>query len=356
MYDEPSQKLGVRPPAARGPSRESRGVPRKNLRELAFPIVVLVVLAGLVVTPAVQSWAGGHGSQRIFAGSPAEAAAPPARPDSPAMPASAPEPPPPLTYSRSWIGSRPSPDLGLHAASAVLVDLDHNQVLWQNWPDSLRAPASLTKVMTIMVALDHAGLDRIVIVPQAATGFGSEASTMGLSAGNGMTLRELIYGILLASANDAAETLAQTLIPRARFIDEMNVKAHRLGLRHTHFSNPTGLDAPDHYSSAMDLATMTGFFAQNYTSLLAISSLDSVALYQNVGHPEFDLVNLNKLITWPYPGATGLKTGFTEGAGGCVAATAGRSGRHLVAVVLGSDVEFSDAAALFDYGWAHRPA
>lgn len=326
---------------------------RKTLRELALPIAVLVGLAGFIVTPAVESTAGGRGAQRALAGVPAEAAAPPV--ERPAPVPAAPEPPPPLVYSRSWIGDRPSPDLGLQAASAVLVDLDRNQVLWQNWPDSLRAPASLTKVMTIMVALDNAGLERIVIVPAGATGFGSEASTMGLQAGNGMTVRELVYGILLASANDAAETLAQTLVPRAQFIAEMNVKAHRLGLLHTHFANPTGLDQPDHYSSAMDLATMTGFFAENYTSLLAISSLDSVALYQTVGHAELDLVNLNKLITWPYPGATGLKTGYTYAAGGCVAATAQRYGRHLVAVVLGSDVEFSDAAALFDYGWAHTP-
>lgn len=322
---------------------------RTPLHDWIFPLAILIGLLGFALTPALQAPRAAKLQPEAGLVKPAEAATPGPLPSR--TPAEAPQPPPPLVYSYRWLGTRPSPDLGLDAASAVLVDLDTKQVLWQNWPDSLRAPASLTKLMTIMVALDHAGLDRLVMVPPAATRFGADSTAMGLEAGNVLNVRELVYGILLVSANDAAETLAEGIIPRDQFIREMNLKAQRLGLGHTHFSNPTGLDSPANYSSAMDLAVVTGFFAENYTSLLAISRLDQVALYQTVGHPEYDLVNLNKLITWPYPGATGLKTGYTGAAGGCVAATAERGGRHLAAVVLGSDVEFTDAAKLFDYGW-----
>lgn len=248
----------------------------------------------------------------------------------------------------------PSPlDLGLADSASVLMDADTGAVLYSHNPAARRAPASLTKVMTVMVALDHAPLAQVVTVPEPAVEWGSDYTTMGLGAGDQVTVRELLYGIFLESGNDAAETLAQTLIPRARFIAEMNAKAQALGMTGTHFANPTGIDAPDHYSTARDLAVLTRAFEQQHGDLLAIAQQPSVALYATDGHPEYDLVNLNKLITWPYDGATGLKTGYTARAGGCVIGTASRGGRDLIAVVLGDDVMFTDAGKLFDYGWTH---
>lgn len=244
------------------------------------------------------------------------------------------------------------PELGLRDSASILVDTRSGAVLYQHNAGQRRAPASLTKIVTVMVALDHAPLTRTVTVPATATGWGAEDAVMGLHTGETVTVRELLYGIFLASGNDAAETLAQTLMPRGQFIAAMNARAAQLGLGGTHFANPTGMDAPDHYSTAADLAAVTRAFQAQHPDLLAIAGLPSVVLYATAGHPEYDLVNLNKLVLWPYAGATGLKTGYTPDAGGCVAATAERGGRQLSAVVLGDDVMFSDAARLFDYGWA----
>lgn len=263
-------------------------------------------------------------------------------------------PPPPLAFDLD-LGS--SPHMPLHLTgtigSALVVDLDTHAVLWQFWPTSVRPTASLAKVFTVMVAMDHAqSLDQQVTVPPGGEDDNPEDSVMGLQVGDTVTIRDLVDGVWLASGDDAAETLARTLVPRDQFIAEMNAKAAALGLTGTHFVNPTGVDASGHYSTAADLARLTRAFAAQHGDLLAIAEQPSVVLYATDGHPEYDLVNLNKLITWPYDGATGLKTGYTARAGGCVAATASRGGRDLVAVVLGDDVMFTDAAKLFDYGWS----
>ena len=260
---------------------------------------------------------------------------------------------PPLVYSPAWPASHPPANLAVRARAAILVDLDSRRVLWQRDDTLERAPASLAKMMTVMVALDHARGSRMVAVPRAAAAFDPADDTlMGLDPGQRWTVRELLYGIFLASGNDAAETLARTIVPRPLFISDMNEKARWLGLRETTFVNPTGLDAPGNVSSAYDLAVIAGWLVEHYPDVAAIAAQPRVWLYADSGHPEVDLVNLNKLVTWPYPGATGLKTGFTDAAGGCVAATAARGGRHLLAVVLGSPVMFTDAATLFDYGFA----
>lgn len=247
---------------------------------------------------------------------------------------------------------RDSPDLGLQASAAVLMDQASGRVLWQAGARDRRAPASLTKLVTVMVALDHAPLTQALTVPDVVAGMDpAENTLMGLAPGEVVTVREVLYGIFLASGNDAAETLAREIIPRDEFISDMNLEVAGLGLTDTHFVNPTGLDAPGEYSTAYDLAVITRAFVKRHPDLLAISGLTDVALYANAGHPEIDLVNLNKLVLWPYPGATGLKTGFTRAAGGCVAGTATRDGRSLVAIVLGDDVMFTDAGKLFDWGW-----
>ncbi|HEX6350961.1 MAG TPA: serine hydrolase [Candidatus Dormibacteraeota bacterium] len=260
---------------------------------------------------------------------------------------------PALSYSDAWVAAHGSPGLnGMQAQAAVLVDLDHHRLLWAQGAHDQRATASLAKIVTVLVALDKEPLDRLLTVPEGALDTNPDHTTMGLAAGEQVTVRELLYGIFLVSGNDAAEALAQTAEPRAAFIADMNAKAAGIGMRDSHFSNPTGLDQAGETSTAYDLALATGYLAERYPDLLAIAQQPEVWLYANAGHPEFDLVNLNKLILWPYPGATGLKTGYTDAAGGCVAATAERDGRHLVAVVLGSDVMFSDAQRLFDYGFS----
>ncbi len=252
-------------------------------------------------------------------------------------------------YSTDWLRTHPAPALGEKAQAGIVVDLDSRRVLWAKDAYARRAPASLTKMMTAVVALDHATLDREVVVPEAAASV--EPDVMGLSAGETVTVRDLMYGLFLDSGNDAAETLAQTLIPRERFVAEMNARAGRWGLRDTRFTNPTGLDDPGLRSSAYDLAVIAGHLELEHPELMQIAGVRERPIPASDKHKAFDPYSLNKLL-WTYPGATGLKTGFTDDAGGCVVGTATRDNRRLVAVVLNSDVFFTDAARLLDYGFS----
>jgi D-alanyl-D-alanine carboxypeptidase (penicillin-binding protein 5/6) len=228
-------------------------------------------------------------------------------------------------------------------------------VLWQRDPETSRAPASLTKLVTAMVAVDDAGsLDHMVEVTKQATQV--VPSVMGLTAGEQLTVRELIEGLLLDSGNDAAEALATGIVPRDRFIRQMNQKAKSIGLTASHFVTPSGLDAPGHGMSAHDLAHTAAYFDAYYPQLAQIADTKDVVIAATSTHKAFYPHNLNRLL-WSYPGATGLKTGLTDNAGGCMLATATRGGRHLIAVVLNATgYSTNDAAILLDYGFSVHPS
>lgn len=255
----------------------------------------------------------------------------------------------PAYFSTTWLSSHPAPELGVTAQAGILVDLDTRQVLWARAEHAQRAPASLTKLTTAVVALDHARMDRAVTVPDTAVGV--DPDLMGLSAGEVVTVQDLLYGLFLDSGNDAAETLAQTILPRDRFLADMNAKARAWGLRETAYTNPSGLDTEGLHSSAYDLAVVAAHVDLEHPELMAIAGTKEHPIPATAQHKAYDPYNLNKLL-WNYPGATGLKTGFTDDAGGCVIGTATRNGRHLAAVVLGSDIFFTDARRLLDYGFS----
>jgi D-alanyl-D-alanine carboxypeptidase (penicillin-binding protein 5/6) len=258
-----------------------------------------------------------------------------------------------FTFSNYWLATHPQPDLPIHGQAAYLVDLDTRMVMWSRDPESMRAPASLTKLMTAMVAVDYAGsLDRVVTVTSASTQI--VPSVMGLSPGEKLTLRELVDGLFLDSGNDAAEAIAQGIVPRDQFIRQMNAKAGAIGLTATHFTNPSGLDAPGHVMSAHDIAHVAAYLDQYYPQLAEIAATKDVAIPATATHKAFYPHNLNRLVG-TYPGATGLKTGLTENAGGCMLATATRDGRHLVAVVLNATLHSTDdATILLNYGFSVR--
>jgi D-alanyl-D-alanine carboxypeptidase (penicillin-binding protein 5/6) len=309
-------------------------------------------LAGfLLAAVALASTASAPAGRHPVSG-PRRAAARIALPPAPPAPT-----PPPTPFGDTYALEHPAPDLDLHAQSAVLVDLDTLQVLWERDPHARRAPASLTKLMTVLVAMDLAtSLDQTVTVPNSVTGLEPDSTLMGLVPGERLSLRDLMYGIFLESGNDAAETLAGAFVPRDRFIQLMNEKAALLGMHDTHFSNPTGLDAPDHYSSAYDLAIAAAAIAIQRPDIMSIAGTRSVVIPAGDGHPEYDMGTLIRLVD-VYPGATGLKTGYTDEAGYCLAATATRAGRHLLAVLLHSDTGLTeDAERLLDYGFAIPPS
>jgi len=251
-------------------------------------------------------------------------------------------------YSTAWLSANPSPELGVATQAGIVVDLDAKRVLWARDSGSRRAPASLAKMMTAMVAVDLAGLDRELTVPEGATGV--VPNLMGLAPGDVVTVRQVLYGLFLDSGNDAAETLGQAIVPRARFLALMNERAAAWGLKGTGFSNPSGLDDPGLFSTPYDLSVVAGHLATGYPGLMEIAGTREQSIPATPRHGAYAPYNLNKML-WTYPGTTGLKTGFTDDAGGCVVITATRNGRHLLAVVMHSDVFFTDAARLLDYGF-----
>src|SRR3989454_9445561 len=243
----------------------------------------------------------------------------------------------------------------IKARSAILVDLDSGKTLYQLDPHGRHAPASLTKVVTALVALDYLRLDQTVTVPVSINQLPWDSTRMGLRAGERLTVRELLYGIFLNSGNDAAITLSEAAMPRAAFVARMNVKAAALGMTDSHFVNPIGLDDPSLYASAADLAKAAIALRSCFPEVAAMATVPAITLPASATHHALKLYNLNELIR-TYPGATGLKTGWTGRAGGCLIATATRDGRHLLVVVLGSPRIFEEAATLLDYGFASAAA
>jgi len=245
----------------------------------------------------------------------------------------------------------PTPQPVIKARSALLLDIDSGKILFQVDPHGRHAPASLTKVVTALVALDHLGLDQTVTVPTSIDQLPWDSTRMGLRAGERVTVRELLYGLFLNSGNDAAVTLSEAAMPRATFIALMNAKAVALGMGDTHFVNPIGLDDPAHYTSVADLARAATELLRRFPEVAAMAEAPSLAVSATATHHAYALYNLNDLVR-TYRGATGLKTGWTGRAGGCLIATATRDGRHLMVVLLASPRIFGEAATLLDYGFA----
>ena len=278
---------------------------------------------------------------------PARSTAPATRPRAiPKTPAVKPHP-----FSGAWLAAHPiSGAPVINGQHAIVVDVDAGQILYALDPHARVADASLTKMMTAMIALDLATPEQVLTVPAAATQVIPDH--MGLSAGEQLTVRELLDGMLLDSGNDAAETLAETLVPRDQFLERMNRKAQAMHLRDSHFVNPSGLDEPNHYSSAYDLAVITATLLLDYPDLRSIVGTRQVTLAATSTHKWFKPTSLNRLLS-TYPGAIGVKPGYTDNAGYCLAAAATRGGHTVIVVVLGSTQHFSDATTLLDFAFRH---
>lgn len=246
--------------------------------------------------------------------------------------------------------SRRPPDIS--APSAILADLDSGQVLLERAADEARPIASLTKIMTALLVMERAQPQDLVTVSARAAGDGPTPgiSELGLVEGERITVGSLLYALLLQSANDAALALAEHVSGSVEaFITAMNARARRLGARHTHFSSPSGLDDAG-ASTARDLVRITraAYRLPGFASIVATPTKEIPA---PEGSPPRVVQNRNALL-WLYPGAIGVKTGYTSRAGYCVVAAAERGGARLVAVVLGAPRDaFSDAAALLEHGF-----
>lgn len=242
----------------------------------------------------------------------------------------------------------------LTSKSAVLMEADTGTVLYRLNENLSMPPASITKIMTMLIIMEELSegnitYDDIVTGSERAKSMGG--STIFLDAGEKMSVRDLLKGICVASANDACVAMAEYISgTEEAFVNRMNDTAKRLGMENTHFVNTNGLDSEGHVASAIDIAKMSRELMKykdifNFTTIWTDSLRDGA----------FDLANTNKLIRF-YEGATGLKTGSTDGAGCCISATAERNGLGLIAVVMNAPTSadrFSDARTLLDYGFSN---
>lgn len=260
----------------------------------------------------------------------------------------------PPAYDWNYLWGLANPSLGApvsRAHSVLMVDLDSRKVLFAKDPRKPLAFASTAKLMTAVVTLDAVGDTTVVSVPDAATKV--EPNVMGLTANEKLSVKELLYGLMLDSGNDAAETLAVGTMGRDPFVQAMNDKAAELGMRDTHFVNPSGLDDPNQHSSAQDLAILAADIYQHYPGLEQVVTTRSQAIVGSPDHKAYYPSNLNKML-WNYHGSIGFKTGLTDDAGTCLVTGARRGERTLLLVELNDPVIFTDAAAMLDYGF-RRP-
>ena len=236
----------------------------------------------------------------------------------------------------------------LSASCAILVDAGSGRVLMEKNADEERAIASITKLMTALVAAESTSdLDRIVTIQREWTL--AEGSSMYLQEGEKLTLRELLYGLLLLSGNDAALAIAGFCAGDAEtFVEWMNLRAQELGMEHTHFVNPNGLPAEGHYSSAADMAKLA-IVVMERPDLAEIVGTKSITLAGRT------MTNHNKLL-WRYEGCVGMKTGYTDAAGRTLVSCAERDGQRLIAVTLNAPNDWADHAAMFDYGFSQWPS
>ena len=231
----------------------------------------------------------------------------------------------------------------LSAVSAVLMDAESGRVLFEQNAHEKRAIASVTKLMTALVAVESGRrMEETVTIRPEWTGI--EGSSIYLRAGETVTLETLLYGLLLNSGNDAAVAVASHCAGSVdAFVEQMNHRARSLGMEQTNFTNPSGLSDDGHYSTAYDMALLAKACSKN--DIVAKIMATKCAVF---GTRSF--TNHNKLL-WRYKGCIGMKTGFTEAAGRTLVSGARRNGRTLIAVTLNAPNDWNDHASLFDYGF-----
>ncbi len=250
-------------------------------------------------------------------------------------------------------------ELTVAGKSALLMDVATGTVLYESNPHERLAPASVTKVMTmllIMEAVDSGKIAMTDMVTASEAAAAKGGSQVYLKAGETMPVSEMLKCIAVSSANDCACAMAEHIAgSEETFVGMMNSRAAELGMQDTHFVNCTGLDdgenAAEHKTSAHDIALMSRELLKNHPAIKEFTTI----WMDTIRDGTFGLSNTNKLVRF-YPGATGLKTGFTSGAGYCLSATAARDGMELIAVVMGAETSKIRNAAcqqLLDHGFAN---
>ncbi len=256
-----------------------------------------------------------------------------------------------LALPAGAVGEEPA--ISITAPSALLMEKETGRVLYEKDAHAMYEPASVTKVMTLLLVMEAIGDGRLgwedtVTASARATSMGG--SQIWLKEHEQLSVRDMVKAVAVASANDCAVALAEHLCgSEEAFVAQMNRRAGELGMEHTHFLNCTGLPAAGHESCAWDVAVMSRELILNHPEIRELTTIWMDTLREG----KFQLSNTNKLIRF-YPGATGLKTGSTDGALYCLSATAERDGMELIAVVMHaptSNDRFESAKALLNYGF-----
>ncbi len=249
---------------------------------------------------------------------------------------------------------RPHVDVpNVQAESAILMDVNSKRVLFEKNADEPKSIASITKIMTAILAIEYGNLkDTVTVSPHASR---MEGSSIYLRPGEQVTLETLLYGLMLRSGNDAAVAIAEHLAEtEANFAHLMNVKAWELGMSRTHFANPHGLDEEGHYSTARDMAVLSAYALKNPLFQQIVKTKT-----KRVSWPgeqwQRSWSNKNKMLHF-YDGADGVKTGFTRKSGRTLVSSATRGSQQLVVVTLNDPDDWRDHMRLLDYGFSRYPA
>ena len=244
-----------------------------------------------------------------------------------------------------------------NAKSAIMIEASTGKILFEKNSDEKLVPASMTKMMSMLLILES--IDKGVLKWNQIVTVSENASSMGgsqilLETGEKMSVKDLFKGVAIASGNDAVVALAEASFGSEKaFVNQMNKKARELNLKNTNFKNPHGLDEADHYSSARDMSIIARELAK-HEKVFEFTSLYEDYLREGTDKKIW-LVNTNKLVRF-YEGVDGLKTGFTNGAGYCITATAKKNDMRIIAVVMGeptSKMRNKEISEMFDYAFAH---
>lgn len=239
-----------------------------------------------------------------------------------------------------------------HAQAASLIDVTSGRLLYSKRGDERMRIASLTKIMTAIVAIERGDLKDSVKVTKNS--FAKEGSSLFLKLGEEMSLENLLYGLMLRSGNDAASAIAEHVGGSEEgFVLMMNEKATALGLSNSHFMNPHGLDHDEHYSSANDLAKLTAYALKNPTFKEIVKTPVKKAPNPNEKW-DYKWDNKNKMLRF-YEGADGVKTGYTKKAFRCLVSSATRNGQQIAAVTLNDGDDWNDHSNMLDYGFDNFP-
>lgn len=322
--------------------------PRRRLPWPLLAVVAAVALGGMALIAGLTRGEPQSSNPPVAGASPTPTApASPTPTQTPAAPRSALAPPYADPPARLGV---PPPEIS--AASAIVLDGGSLEILFERHAFERRTPASLTKIATAIVAAEHGNLDDVAVSDVHYWTLG-DSTTMALEPGDEISIRDLLYGMMLVSGNDAAHVIARHLAGSDEaFAIAMNLLVERLQLEDTRFLNPHGLTQEGHYSTAYDLALLSRHLMANPALYEIVSTEQLIVTALRDGEEiEFDLFNHNPLLEYT-PGVDGVKTGFTVTAGRTFAVSVEREGRRLYIVLLDAPERAQDAIALIE--WAYE--